>query len=315
MKATGIKRAPNDPMVSGNCRKQPDPKPPACNPAGTICVYHDYGNDPVAAANASASVDVAIVFVSCESSEGADRNSLNFEGISDDLVGAVADSGVKATIVAAVSPAAVLMPWHARVAAITLGFFPGQEYGNALADVLFGDVDPTAKLPLTIPNIDNEMQFTEDMWPGVGDPKVATYTEGLNVGYRWYNAHYVAPAFPFGHGLTYTSFVLSSITSSHDAVTVSVTNTGKRNGTAVPQLYLTFPLDADEPPKQLKGYSRVTLKPDEAATVIFPLNNRSRSIWDTGIHAWKEAPGAFGVYVGFSSQDADALTDGFVNAI
>ena len=314
MKATGNKQSPDERVISGNCRKPMDPKPPVCNAAGTICVHHDYGTDPVTAAKTSASVDVAIVFVSSESSEGGDRNSLSFDG-ADDIVNAVVESGVKSTIVAAVSPAAALMPWHDRVDAITLGFMPGQEYGNALADVLFGDVNPTAKLPLTIPNIANEMQFTDEMWPGVGSPKVATYKEALNVGYRWYNAHYVAPAFPFGLGLTYTSFALSGIESSRDAIKVSVRNTGTRNGTAVPQLYLTFPPDANEPPKQLKGFSRAMLKPDESTTVTFPLNNRSRSIWDTGVHAWKESPGTFGVYVGFSSQDANALTDFFVNAV
>jgi beta-glucosidase len=211
-----------------------------------------------------------------------------------------------------VAPGAALTPWRNSVDAITFGFMPGQEYGNALADVLFGDVNPSAKLPLTLPTRENEVNFTESDWPGVGKPqRVATYSEKLLVGYRWYDAHGVTPAFPFGHGLSYSTFTLSNLHASRDAVGVLLSNTGTAYGAAAPQLYLTFPAAAGEPPFQLKGVTSIPMPPGTFVNVTFPLDLRSRSIWDVETHSWAEVKGTFGVTVGFSSRDPKALKGSF----
>ena len=121
-------------------------------------------------------------------------------------------------VVCIVSPGAILMPWSDHVGAIILQFFPGQEAGNALADAIFGYVSPSGKLPLTMPNKENEVEFSQEAYPGVpaDDPKNSTYEEGLLVGYRWYHYHDVAPKFPFGFGLSYATFELGDLSVTGD---------------------------------------------------------------------------------------------------
>jgi len=145
--------------------------------------------------------------------EGVDRASLALPSQDDALIEAVANAQVN-TVVVVVAPGAVLMPWAQSVkGAIVLTFFPGQEFGNALADVLWGDVNPSGRLPLSMPNKDNEVQFTQAQYPGLpaDNPTVAEYSERLLVGYRWYDAHGVVPAFAFGHGLSYTTFQFANL--------------------------------------------------------------------------------------------------------
>ena len=119
-------------------------------------------------------------------------------------------------IVALVTPGAILMPWSEKVQAIVLQFFPGQEAGNALADVLFGNISPSSKLPLTMPNVKNEVHFSQEAYPGIpaNDPQNVTYKEGLLVGYRWYHHHDVKPKFAFGFRLSYATFALSELAAS-----------------------------------------------------------------------------------------------------
>ena len=315
MKATNHNRVPDNKATSGMCRAPLPPAPPPCSPGGDTCVYYDDGTDVERAAKLAATADVAIVFVATSSSEGGDRGSLSFDDGADDLVAKIATSGVAKSVVTAVSPGAALTPWRDSVDAITLGFMPGQEYGDALADVLFGDVNPSAKLPLTLPKVENEVNFTVNDWPGTGDPqRVALYTEKLEVGYRWYEAHGVTPAFPFGHGLSYSSFALSKLEASADGVSVVVANTGAVIGAAVAQLYLVFPDSAGEPPLQLKGFSKQTIAAGQTANVTFALDARSRSIWDVNTHSWAEVKGTFGVVVGLSSRDPHALKGSFDTA-
>jgi beta-glucosidase len=202
------------------------------------------------------------------------------------------------------------MPWSDRVDAITTAFMPGQEYGHALADILFGAVSPSAKLPITLPNVENEVNFTASQWPGI--QLVANYSEELLVGYRYYDYVDINAKFPFGHGLTYTSFALSDIAATRDLVSVDITNTGAVAGTETPQLYLHFPPSAGEPPQQLKGFEKVTLAPGEKKTVSFKLTSRSLSIWDVATHAWVEAKGEFTAAVGTSSRDIHCLKAKFV---
>ena len=310
MKASADNRVQDGAATSGQCRAPPQPAP-ACDAAGTTCVFYDDGSDVGRAAKLAEQADVAVVFVSTTSSEGGDRASLSFDGDADALVVSVASVAPK-TVVASVAPGAVLTPWRDDVDAITLGFMPGQQYGNALADVLFGDVNPSAKLPLTLPKVENETDLAPDMWPGLvnaSGQRIAHYSEGLNVGYRWYHAHGVKPAFAFGHGLSYTTFSLSGLAVSGQTVTCRARNTGGVAGSLVAQLYLTFPDGAGEPPKQLRGFKKVLLQPgaDAQTSITFTLRDRDLSIWDVEQHAWKKASGKFTVYVGQASDDAAAL--------
>jgi beta-glucosidase len=260
----------------------------------------------LAAATAVAKeADVAIVFAGVTSSEGFDRKTLALHKSADDLIEAVAMVQSR-TVVVLTNPGAMLTPWRERVAAIVSMFYPGQEMGSAAADVLFGDANPSGRLPVTFPNKDNEVGFTKAQFPGV--KMTATYTEKLLVGYRWYHAKGVQPAFCFGHGLSYSKFRYSDLTSAakgfNATVTAKVTNTGSRAGSEVAQLYLTFPSSAGEPPLQLKSFSKVLLQPGESKIVQFDLTrNKHLSVWDADTHKWSAVLGTFDLAVGASSCD------------
>jgi len=250
--------------------------------------------DAVAAAK---NADVAVVFVATVSGEHADRFNLSYPSVEDELVLAVAAVQPN-TIVVATSPGHVLMPWSTKVAAIVMCFLPGQEAGNGIADILFNVVAPTAHLPITIPNKENEMSFTPAQYPGLPItspplPLDAHYTEGLRVGYRWYEAGGVRPLYCFGHGLSYTEFNYSDLTIQYDerhfiSVTAFITNAGNYSSSDTPQLYLTFPRTSGEPPRQLKGFQPTQmLRIGERQRVGFALRPRDMSIWDVGSHDWK----------------------------
>ena len=179
--------------------------------AGTTAhVTHVNGTDTQAAASAAAAADVAIVVVGDPSAEGSDRATLALSGTQDALVAAVAKAAGHKIVVVCANPGPVLLPWAADVGAVVLVGMAGVEMGHALADVLWGDVNPSGRLPFTLPNRDNEVNFTATQYPGtvVGeqDHRTSVYSEGLLVGYRWYDHHAVEPAYPFGHGLSYTTF-------------------------------------------------------------------------------------------------------------
>ncbi|CAK0869440.1 unnamed protein product [Prorocentrum cordatum] len=234
----------------------------------------------------------------------------------NELVRAVAAANSK-TIVVASAPGAVLMPWSNSVAAVLLNFMPGQEVGSAVADVLFGRVNPSAKLPLTLPNSENETRFSPDQWPGGPDPARpahASYSEKLLVGYRYYDAHGLnfSTGFPFGHGLSYSTFEYSNLSIDDGGapglaarVAFTVENSGRAAGAEVAQLYLGFPSGAGEPPRQLRGFEKTrVLQPGERQRVALPLRPRDLSVWDEAAHAWSLARGTFQVVVGASSRDA-----------
>jgi len=248
------------------------------------------------------SADVAIVFVSTESSEGSDRSSLGLGAEQDALV-----QGVLAvqpnTIVVLHVPGATTMPWAAQVPAILCAFFPGQEDGNAIADVLFGDVNPSARLPLTFPVTEQQIPVnTPQQFPGIN--KQADYSEKLLVGYRWYDAKQIAPQFAFGHGLSYTTFQYSELKVTGRTITFKVLNVGSRAGAEVAQVYIGFPNSAGEPPKNLKRFFKVQLSAGESTTVTTTLNALDDlSIWDIVSKSWKPVLGVFQVYIGASSRD------------
>jgi beta-glucosidase len=265
-------------------------------PANTPDVQID---EAVAAAKKA---ETAVVFVANKDTEAIDRKDLALPGYQDRLVEAVAAANPR-TVVVLDTGGPVLMPWAGKVAGIVQAWYPGEEDGDAAADVLLGDADPSGRLPITFPrSLADTPANTPAQYPGVDG--VATYSEGLRVGYRHYDAKGIEPLFPFGYGLSYTTFAYRNLTvQGHGAeVTVGadVTDSGHRTGVAVPQLYLGAP---DEPPAQLKGFTKIRLRPGQTRHVTFHLTSRSFAYWDTTAHAWKVAGGAYRVMVGEGSRD------------
>jgi hypothetical protein len=203
----------------------------------------------------------------------------------------------------------VLTPWRDQVPAVVEAWDPGEDGGHAIAHVLFGDVDPGGRLPVTFPVSADDEQTAGDpeKYPGVGEN--VYYKEGVFVGYRWFDANKLAVAYPFGFGLSYTSFDFSKLALDERGgklvVSFDVRNTGSRKGSAVPEVYLGMPnsKEVPQPPHQLKGYDKLELSPGQSRRVAIPLDDRAFSYWDTKSHAWKVAPGCYGVFVGSSSRD------------
>jgi len=260
------------------------------------------GKDIAAAAGVARSADIAIVFVHTAETEGSDRPDLQLPGNQDALVAAVAAANPM-TIVVLDTGGPVLMPWVDAVAAVIEAWYPGQEDGNAIAAILFGDVNPSAKLPLTFPVTAAAIPTAQkEQWPGMDGRSL--YSEGLNVGYRWYDSTNTNPLFPFGFGLSYTTFRLSHLVVAAGAqVKVDVTNTGKRAGAEVVQVYVGHPTANQEPPHQLRAFAKVQLKPGESKTVSLVLDRQSFSVYESSQHRWSHKPGKYEIFVGTSSRD------------
>jgi beta-glucosidase len=237
--------------------------------------------------------------------EGSDH-AISLSGNQDQLVQSVAAANPH-TIVVIKSGSAVLMPWVANVPAILEAWYPGEEDGNAVAAVLFGDVNPSGKLPMTFPvNVSDLPANTPAQYPGINN--VANYSESVFVGYRYFDANNIQPLFPFGHGLSYTTFTYANLnlttTGSTTVVNFDVTNSGSLAGTETAQVYVGLPSTVvPQPPKQLKGFQKVTLQPGQTGHVQLTLDQRAYSYWDVNTHSWQMAPGAYQVMVGSSSRD------------
>lgn len=259
-----------------------------------------------AAVKAAKESDVAIVFAGERAGEGYDRTGLRTPGDLDAVIEAVAAANPK-TVVVLNTVGPVAMPWLDKVTGVVEAWYPGQFDGEAIAAIFFGDVNPSGRLPMTFPVDEQQGPATKaDEYPG--DGKTANYSEGVLVGYRWYDAKNQTPLFPFGFGLSYTSFQYSGARVEHKAgddatVSVRVTNSGKRAGSEIVQLYMGFPAEAAEPPQQLKGFGRVDLKPGESKVVTMTVNKDSLAAWDESAHNWKVYPGKYAVSVGASSRD------------
>jgi len=246
-------------------------------------------------------VDVAVCVMATSSGEGSDRANLQLPSDQTALCSAVGKANPK-TIGVTINPSAILTPpWDADMAATIAMFMPGQEEGNALADILFGKVNPSGRLPVTFPNKDNEIGFTQQQYPGVN--LHANYSEKLEVGYRWYTAHNVVPAYPFGHGLSYTTFSYTGLTINGRTIGATIQNTGSRAGAEVAQLYIQYPSAAGEPPLQLRNYEKVTLNAGASTNVSWTLDDVALSIWDATNHRWARQSGTFQIFVGASSTD------------
>jgi len=252
------------------------------------------------------SSDVAVVFASNFETEGADLADISLAVEQNGLIRAVAAVN-RNTIVVLNTGSAVTMPWADSVNAILEAWYPGQEDGSAIAAVLFGDVNPSGKLPVSFPRRLGDVPAAgAEQWPGVNG--VVRYSEGLDVGYRWYQAKGTAPLFPFGFGLSYTAFRFANLRVSSGrgrTVTVSadVTNTGPRAGAEVVQVYVGFPESAGEPPAQLKGFRKLQLAPGETKHVTFSLDARAFAHWDDSANGWVVSAGEYRIGVGDSSDN------------
>lgn len=243
-----------------------------------------------------------------QDSEGADRKGLELPYHQDKVISELAKVN-KHLIVVNISGNAVAMPWIQQVPAIVQGWFLGTESGNALAAVLFGDVNPSGKLPFTFPvKLEDNSAHSVGEFPGK-DGQV-NYKEGIFVGYRWNDKQNIKPLFGFGHGLSYTTFEYGKVTADKKEMTtsdkitftVSVKNTGHREGSEIVQLYISdLKSSLPRPAKELKDFGKLTLQPGETKTLSFTIDNTALSFFDDVKHAWISEPGDFEAIIGASS--------------
>jgi len=260
---------------------------------------------------AAKKADVAIVVVGMDSiweSEGHDRANMDLPAGQNELISAVAKAN-KRTVVVVNAGAPITMPWRDEVAAIVQLWYLGQEAGNALADVLTGAVDAAGRLPTTFAK---RLEDIPAMLNYPGENNEVLYGEGLFMGYRAFDKTQIEPLYPFGHGLSYTTFdfgrakVSAPTTGPGQGLTVSVpvTNTGDREGDCVVQLYVSdVESSLVRPEKELKGFARVHVKAGKSKTAKIELDDRAFQFWDPAEHAWKAETGEFEVLVGVSAGD------------
>ncbi len=286
------------------------------------------GDDLAAAASAARAADVAIVFAYQHESEGMDLKSLDLSDDQNKLIETVAAANPK-TVVVLETGSPATMPWVDKVAGVVEAWYPGIRGAEALANVLTGEVNPTAKLAITFPRSDADLPHPTLVLPppasqpqrpapgadissfmammAKGLPPFETYyDEKLKVGYKWYDAEKRPVLFPFGFGLSYTTYAYSGLAvKDGDALSVSFTvkNTGKRAGTEIAQVYASLPDAAGEPPKRLIGWARVELAAGESKEVTVPVQRDHLNVFDEAADAWKFIPGSYTILAGGSSQD------------
>jgi beta-glucosidase len=283
-------------------------------------VQFDSGADPATAAALAKSADVAIVFAYQWESEGMDLDSLSLPNKQDELIAQVAAANPH-TVVVLETGTAVTMPWVDQVSGILEAWYAGSRGAEAVANLLFGDVNPSAKLPMTFPRSEADLPHPTVVKP----PKVTidadrqgwkriaaglpafqvTYDEGVKVGYKWYDAENKPVLFPFGHGLSYTTYSYSNLKvtpGKNPRVTFTVTNTGNRAGAEVAEVYASLPAAAAEPPKRLVGFSKIKLNAGESKDVTIDVDAKYLSIFNVAQNGWQLLPGDYGFMVGGSSQ-------------
>jgi beta-glucosidase len=278
-----------------------------------ICQTFEPGRDDrqAQAVQIAKSCDVALIFAGYPDafeSEGTDRPSIELLGKQNDLIAAVAAANPR-TVVVLNTGAPVSMPWAEQVAAIIEAYYPGMENGNAVTDVLLGKVNPSGKLPVTFPvRLEDSPAYINAPYPGCRE---VNYGEGIFVGYRYFDEKDVTPLFPFGHGLSYTSFKYSGLKAAKKVkagrkveVSLTVTNTGNVAGKEVVQLYMRdLQASLPRPPKELKAFAKVDLKPGESQGISFSLDELALAFYDPRKKAWVAEPGEFEILVGSSSRD------------
>jgi beta-glucosidase len=251
--------------------------------------------------------DLSIVFASDRHSEGVDSNiGLSLPGDQDAVISRIAQRS-KRTVVILNTNSAILMPWIDEVDAVMQSWYGGQQIGLALERLLFGDISPSGKLPVTFPKtLEDAIQITSDL--------NVSYEEGLNVGYRWYDEHKVDPLFAFGHGLTYSTFELGDLTvhlanstatfrSTRIVCSTKLTNTGTVPASEVVQLYVSYPKAANEPPKLLKAFSKVHLHAGQSTHVLLEVLMDNLRIWSEQKEDWEFVHGEYSFLLGFSATD------------
>ena len=284
-------------------------------------VQFDSGADPAAAAALAKKSDVAIVFAYEWESEGMDLANLSLPEGQDELIAKVAAANPH-TVVVLETCNPVTMPWANQVPAIMEAWFAGSRGAEAVANLLFGDVNPSAKLPMTFPKSEADLPHPTIVKP----PKATTdadrqgwkriaaglpafpvnYDEGVKVGYKWYDAENKAVLFPFGHGLSYTTYSYSNLKvtpGKTPRVTFTVTNTGNRAGAEIAEVYASLPAAAAEPPKRLVGWSKVKLNGGESKEVTVEVDPKYLSIFNVEQNGWQLLPGDYGFMIGGSSQN------------
>ena len=286
-------------------------------------VQFDSGSNPDDAAALAKSADLAIVFAYQWESEGMDLASLALPERQDDLIAKVAAANPR-TVVVVESGGPVTMPWAKQAGAIVEAWFAGSRGADAVARLLFGDVNFTAKLPLTFPISDADLPHpmivkpppqsvpnyrVPDAWKQIAaglPPFPVTYEEGLKVGYKWYDAEKKPVLFPFGYGLSYTTYAYSNLKvapGKAPRVTFTVTNTGSRSGAEIAEVYASLPAAAAEPPKRLVGWSKLKLNPGESKEVSIDVEPKYLSIFNPEQNAWQLLSGEYTFQIGASSQD------------
>jgi len=268
--------------------------------------------EAVAAAKAA---EVAVVFAWQWESEGEDLESLSLPYGQDKLIAAVVAANPR-TVVVLETGTAVTMPWLEQAGAVVEAWYGGSKGADAVANVLFGDVNPSGKLPMTFPVSEADLPHpvlvkpTRGAKPGLSFS--VDYSEGAKVGYKWYEAEKKPVLFPFGYGLSYTSFKYSGLKVSADGASVSFTlkNEGKRKGAEVAEVYAAIPNAAGEPWKRLVGWQKVELAAGESRELTVPTEGLAMSVWDEGAKKFVMTPGAYRVMVGGSSAEL-GLVGGF----
>jgi beta-glucosidase len=285
-------------------------------------VKYDAGTDPSAAAAAAKGADVAIVFAYRWASEGMDLKDLTLPHDQDAVISAVAAANPH-TIVVLETGNPVTMPWVEKPAAILEAWFAGSDGADAVANVLFGTVNPSGKLPNTFPKSEADLPHPTITMPppesshfsGPVSPEQrasglpafqVAYDEGVKVGYKWYDAENKKPLFPFGYGLSYTNYRYSGLqVAPGDTVKVSftLTNAGAREGSEIAEVYAGLPSAAQEPPKRLVGFAKVKLNPGEKRNVTVEIDRKYLSIFDEQKDDWSLLPGDYTIMVGGSSDN------------
>jgi beta-glucosidase len=277
-------------------------------------VEFDSGADPASAAGLAKKSDVAIVFAYQWESEDMDLPNLSLPENQDAIIEQVAAANPR-TIVVLETGSAVTMPWLHQVSGVLEAWYAGSKGADAVANILFGEVNPSAKLPMTFPRSEADLPHPQLATPppeerrrgraGEAKPTFEVhYDEGLKVGYKWYDAENKPVLFPFGFGLSYTSFSYSGLkvaTGNETTVSFAVKNTGGRAGEEIAEVYAALPSSAGEPPKRLVGWDKVHLNAGESKEVSVPVKTFYLSIYDEASDSWKLVPGTYTFMVGGSS--------------
>ena len=288
-------------------------------------VQFDPGTDSSSAVALAKTADVAIVFAYQWESEGMDLDSLSLPEHQDELIAVVAAANPH-TIVVLETGGPVTMPWAGQVSGILEAWYAGTQGAEALANLIFGDVNPSAKLPITFPRSEADLPHRSVVQPPrestTGDEpdawkKIAaglpafqtTYDEGLKVGYKWYDAEKKQVLFPLGYGLSYSTYSYSNLRvtpggtpGGNGRLNFTVTNTSNRAGVEIAEVYAALPAAAAEPPKRLVGWSKVKLNPAESKEVVVEIDPQYLSIFNADQNTWQLVPGDYTFLVGGSSQ-------------